>query len=201
MSFQSGAAAVTRPLRIVKANEGSPFPKASLWLRLGARAFDGAVAFGMYSLATGPGPVLVMLFLLFADGMLEGQSIGKRLFGVRVVHLPTRCPARFRESALRNAPFALIVLLGMMPRPLGYVALAAGVLSIGCVEAWKVVRDPLGWRLGDIWAQTQVVDGKVVVGSMAPAVPAAPQEPGGVFRSGNEKGGLSLRRKHRCASR
>ena len=40
----------------------------------------------------------------------------------------------------------------------------AGLVVIGGVEAWKALRDPLGRRLGDVWAQTQVVDGKVVVG-------------------------------------
>ena len=41
------------------------------------------------------------------------------------------------------------------------------------VEAWKVYRHPLGARLGDVWAETQVVDGKVV--SNAPALTIAPE--------------------------
>ena len=98
------------------------------------------------------------------EWMLQGQSVGKRIFGVRVVHLPSRSSARFRDSVLRNAPFGLIVLLGMMPEGLGQVAFFAGVVAIGGIEAWKVIRDPLGMRLGDVWAQTQVVDGKVVAG-------------------------------------
>jgi uncharacterized RDD family membrane protein YckC len=148
---------------------GSPYPKASLWMRLGARIVDVAVAWGLYVVCGAAGGVVALLFLLLADGMLQGQSVGKRIFGVKVMHLPTRSAARHRDSTLRNAPLALIVLLGMMPPPLGAVACLAGLVVIGGVEALRVVRDPLGWRLGDTWAQTQVVDGKVVAGATVAA--------------------------------
>lgn len=145
--------------------EGSPYPKCSLALRTGARLFDLALAWGMYEVgARRVGAVGALLFLLFADGLLSGQSFGKRLFGVKAVFLPTRQGTRYRDSVLRNAPFGLIIVLGMMPPPLGFEAFVAAVIVIGGVEAWKVVRDPLGQRLGDVWAQTQVVDGKVAVG-------------------------------------
>lgn len=146
---------------------GSPYPKATLWMRLGARLVDLALAYGIFLLAGERfGPVLAILYILLADGMLEGQSAGKRIFGVKVVHLPTRSAGRKRDSTLRNAPLALPVLLGMMPQ-VGFVAFLAGALVIGGVETWRVLRDPLGMRFGDIWAETQVVDGKVVAGSAA----------------------------------
>lgn len=148
---------------------GSPYPKASLWMRLGARIVDVAVAWGLCVVCGAAGEVVALLFLLLADGMLQGQSVGKRIFGVKVMHLPTQSAARHRDSTLRNAPLALIVLLGMMPKPLGLVAGLAGLVVIGGVEALRVVRDPLGWRLGDTWAQTQVVDGKVVAGATVAA--------------------------------
>ncbi|HZI08602.1 MAG TPA: RDD family protein [Archangium sp.] len=148
---------------------GSPYPKASLWMRLGARIVDVAVAWGLCVVCGAAGEVVALLFLLLADGMLQGQSVGKRIFGVKVMHLPTRSAARHRDSTLRNAPLALIVVLGMMPPPLGLVAGLAGLVVIGGVEALRVVKDPLGWRLGDTWAQTQVVDGKVVAGATVAA--------------------------------
>jgi len=158
-------------LRVVPDGDevGSPYPKAALWMRLGARIVDVAVAYGLYVVCGAAGSVVALLFLLLADGMLQGQSVGKRIFGVKVMHLPTRSAARHRDSTLRNAPLALIVLLGMMPEHLGWVAGLAGFFVIGGVEALRVVRDPLGWRLGDTWAQTQVVDGKVVAGATVAA--------------------------------
>ncbi len=157
-----------RALRLVSEAEtetGSPYPKCSLLLRGVAKAVDLCVAAGIYNVTGAAGTVMALLFLLLADGMFAGQSPGKRLAGVKVVHLPTRAASRFRESMLRNAPFGLVVLFGMMPPPLGQVAFLAGTVVIGGVEAYRAVRDPLGWRLGDIWAQTQVIDGKVVAGS------------------------------------
>lgn len=141
----------------------SPYPKASLFLRLMARALDVAATYGVYVLGERAGAVLALLFVLFGDGMLQGQSVGKRIFGVKVMHVPTRSAARSRDSVLRNAPLALLVLLSMMPEPLGLRAFLAGALVIGGLEAWKVWQHPLGLRWGDLWAQTQVVDGKVVV--------------------------------------
>jgi uncharacterized RDD family membrane protein YckC len=150
-------------LRLVGDDEGSPYPKASLLLRAGARFIDLLIAYALYR-STGPaGIVIALLYLLFADGMLQGQSLGKKLFGVKVVYLPTRQGARHRDSVLRNAPLGLVIILAMMP-DLGAKAFIAGALVIGGIEAFKCWKDPLGLRLGDLWANTQVTDGKVVAG-------------------------------------
>jgi hypothetical protein len=198
-----------RVLRLVHEGEamaGSPYPKASLLLRVGARVVDVAVAWGLWVVCGAAGSVVALLFLLLADGMLLGQSVGKRLFGVKVIYLPTRSAARHRDSALRNAPLALIVLLGMMPEGLGLVAGMAGLLVIGGLEGWRVVRDPLGCRLGDAWAQTQVVDGKVVAGAMVAArTPVAHERaPGRLMSAAKDRRDRSLKRARRgklCVSR
>ena len=157
----------------------SPYPRCSLLLRGMARLADVGVAWVLALAAGRAGLVVAVLYLLLADGIVRGQSVGKRIFGVKVVFLPMRTDARFRDSTLRNAPLALIVLLRMMPEPLGLRAGLAGLVVIAGIEAWKAVRDPLGRRLGDVWAQTQVVDGKVVSGSQALAraqgVPVGPE--------------------------
>jgi uncharacterized RDD family membrane protein YckC len=161
-------------LRVVRDEEGSPYPKASLLLRGGARVVDVIIAWALYR-STGPaGVVIGLLYLLFADGMIQGQSPGKKLFGVKVVYLPTRQGARNRDSVLRNAPFGLTIILSMMPE-LGLKAFVAGVVVIGVIETVKCWRDPDGLRLGDLWAQTQVVDAKVVAGQ--PQTSASLTEP------------------------
>jgi hypothetical protein len=196
-----------RSLRVVREEEpGSPYPKASLWLRLGARVVDIGVAWGLFVVGGAAGSVVALLFLLLADGMLQGQSVGKRIFGVKVMHLPTRSAARHRDSTLRNAPLALIILLGMMPAPLGAAVGLAGLVVIGGVEAWRVVRDPLGWRLGDTWAQTQVVDGKVVAdATVAVRAPVAPaRAPGRLMSAAKVRRGRAFRKSRKgkpCASR
>ena len=176
---RSAAAAL---LRVVTTEEGSPYPKASLILRGLARAVDTAIAWGLYFAPGGVGGVASLLFLLLADGMVQGQSPGKKLFGVRVVYLPTRAFGRYRDSVLRNAPFGLIVLLTMLPEGLGRVAFLAGVTFIGGIEAVKVFREALGMRWGDAWAQTQVVDGKVPAGALTAArAPEVSRVPGRIM--------------------
>ena len=119
-----------------------------------------AIAWALYW-STGPaGVVMALLYMLFADGMLQGQSPGKKIFGVKVVYVPTRSGARHRDSVLRNSPFGLIIILSMMPE-LGVRAFFAGLAVIGSIEALQCLRDREGIRLGDLWAQTQVIDGKV----------------------------------------
>lgn len=150
-------------LRVVNGGDDNSYPKASLLLRGGARLVDVVIAWLLFK-STGPaGIVIALMYVLFADGMLQGQSLGKKMFGVKVLYLPTRQGARHRDSVLRNAPFGLVIILSMMP-DLGLKAFLGGIVVIGGIEALKVVRDEHGLRLGDLWAQTQVIDGKVVAG-------------------------------------
>ena len=150
-------------LKLVRADEVPEWPKASLFLRGGARLVDAAIAWMLYA-ATGPaGVVMALIYILFADAMINGQSPGKRLFGVKAIFLPTRAGVRHRDSVLRNAPFGLVIILFMMP-DLGFKAFIGGIVVIGGIEAVRAWRDPQGQRLGDLWAQTQVVDGKVQAG-------------------------------------
>ena len=99
------------------------------------------------------------------DGLVHGQSIGKRLFGVRAMVRPPVPggrwrPAGYRESVLRNAPFALVALFFGVAT-LWLVFFVAGV-PILAFEAWRAAKDRLGLRTGDLFADTQVVDGKLV---------------------------------------
>jgi uncharacterized RDD family membrane protein YckC len=165
--------------------EGSPYPKADLTLRGLARAFDMALSFALASVAGPAGPAFACLYLLAADGLHHGQSLGKRVFGVRAMVLPRGAvhpqrgrPAGYRESLLRNLPFALLALFYSLP-VLWLVLFLAGV-PILAFESWMVWSDRLGVRIGDIFADTQVVDAKVVsrievtaVGAELRAVPPA----------------------------
>jgi len=142
-------------LQLVDGPEGPRYPRASLWLRAGARLVDVAIAWALH-VSTGPaGVVLAFLYILFADGMLQGQSPGKK-----IIYLPTLTAARHRDSVLRNAPFGLVLILSMMPE-VGFRAFLAGLLVIVGIETVEALRDEGGERLGDAWAQTQVIDGKV----------------------------------------
>ncbi|WP_242394738.1 RDD family protein [Anaeromyxobacter oryzisoli] len=139
--------------------EGSPYPKADLTLRGLARLVDFTIAFALaqiYQL----GPILAATYLLVADGLFQGQSVGKKVFGVRAVVVPRRAPAGYYESMLRNASFALVAVFWSVPL-LWPVLFVAGV-PIVAFEAYMIFTDRLGIRIGDIFADTQVVDAKVL---------------------------------------
>jgi uncharacterized RDD family membrane protein YckC len=53
--------------------------------------------------------LLGALYTLFADGLEGGQSIGKRLVGIRVISLETGAPCTFGQSFVRNL---LLMILG-----------------------------------------------------------------------------------------
>ncbi len=141
---------------------GSPYPKADLTLRGLARLADFTIAFGMATSAPGVGPLLAAGYLLVADGLMQGQSPGKKIFGVKAVVPATRAPVGFQESMLRNAPFAVVTVFWALPI-LWPAFFLVGLPVIG-YEAWQAWDEPLGRRLGDRIAENQVVDGKVVAG-------------------------------------
>ncbi len=155
--------------------EGSPYPKADLTLRALARLADFALAFAVTQAAHEVGPILGVLYLLLADGFMHGQSVGKRIFGVRTMVLPRRVPAGYRESMLRNAPFALVALFSVVP--IAWLLVLLVGVPIVAFEAWMVWSDRLGVRIGDIFADTQVVDGKVVSRIEVVAHPLHPVQP------------------------
>jgi len=140
--------------------EGSPYPKADLTLRGLARLVDLVLAFALAHAGHEAGPLLAVIYLLVADGLMHGQSIGKRIFGIRTMVIPRRVPAGYRESVLRNAPFALVALFYVVP--LWWLLLVVAGLPIVGFEAYMVITDRMGIRIGDIFADTQVIDAKVI---------------------------------------
>ena len=96
---------------------------------------DRAVALIMVGIATG------LIYLLVKDG-LDGRSVGKRVTGLIVIHLPSNRPCSIGRSALRTIVFYLSSLLPVI-----------GSL----IEPILVIATPDRRRLGDRAASTQVV--------------------------------------------
>lgn len=141
--------------------QGSPYPKAEFVPRVVARLIDLAIASAFLLVFSPLNVLLGVAYLLFADGLPHGQSIGKRLMGLRVVHIPTRTPASFVHSLVRNLPIAVLFALN----PLFAALMAVPVLGF---ELYMVMTDALGIRIGDIFSDTQVIDGKVPLEVEAP---------------------------------
>jgi len=102
-------------------------------LLFGARHFLGEILSGF----------LAMIYIVFRDGLFGGQSIGKKILGIRVVHTDGR-PISYVDSSFRNVLFIFYPIY----------ALTAAVIV---VEAAVSLRDSQRRRLGDRIARTCVV--------------------------------------------
>jgi uncharacterized RDD family membrane protein YckC len=124
----------------------SPYAKADVKKRALAAMADGLfVAIALYYYRSWEAPLYLFLgvaYLLFRDAV-AGRSLGKFLFGLVVVNQETGRPCGWRASIARNI---LLVLPG------------ANIVAV-FLEAATINRDPLGQRLGDRFALTQVVEG------------------------------------------
>ena len=124
----------------------SPYVKADVRKRLYAALLDAFIVVSIGAAAVTTGNALYVAvaaaYTLFRDA-IGGHSVGKFILGLVVLNVETGRPATWRDAAGRN-------LLFLLPG----ANLAAVVL-----ETRTLMRDPQGQRLGDRFAQTQVVEG------------------------------------------
>jgi hypothetical protein len=133
-------------LRYMSLGLVSPYAKVDVWKRLNAAFIDGIPAIAAWLLYRSTGSMLAVgaaaAYLVLRDGM-GGQSLGKLAVGLVVVNVRTGRVCSWKDSALRNI-FVLIP--------------GANVAAV-FLEWSTILRDPLGLRLGDRVAQTQVIEG------------------------------------------
>ena len=98
-------------------------------------------------------------YILIADGLNHGQSLGKKWIGVKVVANPAHQepkPCDFKKSITRNLPFAFIAFLNVF-HFLGFLIFLVGLVFV-VFETYFIFTDDQGVRLGDIFANTKVLD-------------------------------------------
>ena len=127
--------------------------KADLTSRAVAGFVDLLLIIGLARLPDVLGFLSVVGYLLVRDGLFQGRSPGKKLIGLSVAaeNVPEGTPA-YRESIIRNAPFAAAYILFLIP----YAGWVLGPLALG-MECLIAVGDDQGMRLGDMLARTRVV--------------------------------------------
>jgi uncharacterized RDD family membrane protein YckC len=92
------------------------------------------------------------LYCLLRDGVYQGQSLGKLICGLMVVHVEKDQPCNLIGSLLRNAPGFVSVLISF--------ALIYCAFIFLLIEPVAVFSNEKGLRLGDRWAKTQVIEKK-----------------------------------------
>ena len=100
----------------------TPTTLASRSDRLSGQIIDGfigggpfLIGMGVFRLSHSLGAVLLiacglwsMFYYLFADGLHDGQSFGKRWMGMRAIDATTGAPCTFGQSFLRNLLLAVL---------------------------------------------------------------------------------------------
>ena len=127
--------------------------KADRTTRAVAGFVDLLLIIGLARLPDVLGFLSALGYLLVRDGLLQGRSVGKKLIGLSVTAEDARggTPA-YRESIIRNAPFAAAYILFLIP----YAGWVLGPLALG-MECLIAVGDDQGMRIGDMLARTRVV--------------------------------------------
>jgi len=132
----------------------------SLFSRFVAKAIDLLVVVAIFFLGKAflgsIGIGCAVLFSALQDGFGEGQSIGKRIIGLRVIDDSTGGPCTFLKSFVRNLPFTLALLPMAASFLWGLVSLVT--LPLLALEAYLVAALDSGVRLGDVLGNTLVVE-------------------------------------------
>lgn len=145
--------------------EAVPYPKADLLERFIAKAIDMLITGALFAFPGAVGVLAGALYILISDGLGSGQSIGKRLVGLKAVSIARNAgPCGFKESIIRNSPFGALILLyiiiGWIPY-LGPLIVAIAAAAVAVFECALIYTDERGLRFGDRIAGTQVVEGEI----------------------------------------
>jgi uncharacterized RDD family membrane protein YckC len=102
------------------------------------------------------GPLLGACYAAIQDSLSGGQSIGKRIIGLRTLDDTTgiACPAL--SSLMRNLPIVIAVLFASIP--VLWVFIVLFTVPFLLLEVYLVKEIQTGVRLGDIMANTLVVE-------------------------------------------
>ena len=129
------------------------YPKAQVLNRGIAKLIDLFIVAAASQMIGPLGFLAGLAYILISDGFAGGRSIGKRLIGLQTVFPGRREAAGFRDSIIRNLPFAVAQLAFAIP----YVGWLVSVVIIG-FEAVLILGNEQGRRLGDEVAGTQILD-------------------------------------------
>ncbi|MFC1683651.1 RDD family protein [Candidatus Zixiibacteriota bacterium] len=162
MAEQEKKIAEKKPVekKAVKAREPSSLARADVGKRIAAALVDGLMTY-LICFIPYLGGLIGAAYMAFRDalplGGEAGQSLGKKLLGLRAVRVPEGTSCDYVTSALRNLPFIIPALMMMRPG-MGWVvgSLFWGIVFV--VETLLVIADEHGQRIGDRIAKTAVVE-------------------------------------------
>ena len=126
--------------------------RAGLLLRTVSKSIDFILILAAAEALPMTGWLAGILYLLISDGLVKGQSLGKKLTGI-MVRTTSGGPCTVKDSIVRNCTLAIGLLLWKIPYVgwplLGVVLALEFIILVGSKD---------GARLGDELAKTSVVE-------------------------------------------
>lgn len=124
--------------------------------RLMAKAIDLFIVLILSLFFYPLGVVFAISYLALADGLQNGQSVGKKFIGLRVISLEDGSPCNTKQSAIRNLPLIVPLIPSIFPIWGWIFALLIGIPLVG-LEIYLIYKLDSGHRLGDVMADTSVM--------------------------------------------
>ncbi len=125
--------------------------------RLIAKAVDFFIVIILSVFLYPLGIFLGIIYLCFADFIQGGQSVGKKIIGIKVISLEDGSPCSLKQSIKRNLPFIVPVFFMIVPviGCLFTIFIGAVLISLESIILFKLDS---GHSLGDVMADTSVVN-------------------------------------------
>lgn len=137
------------------------YVKTGILNRIISRGIDLIIVGALYEMVPRAGFFAGLAYLLIADALFDGRSIGKKLIGLRVVLMDSGDICGYKESILRNSIFAIGLLLFSLLRGiplLGWFLSVIIPVIILSVEGLILLGSENGMRFGDEMAKTRVIE-------------------------------------------
>ncbi len=131
-------------------------PQRARLARLLAKGIDLGLVMIASVIAYPWGLACAMGYLAVADSLFDGQSIGKRVIGFRVVSLEDGRPCGMRQSCIRNLLFLLPMMFALVPF-WGWLLCAMLSVPLTFLELYFLFKLDSAHRLGDVMADTTVL--------------------------------------------
>ena len=125
--------------------------------RLFAKAIDLFIALLLSIFFYPLGIILAVVYLSLSDGLQQGESVGKKLLGFKVISIVDGSTCTFKQSAIRNLPLALPLFLSIIPLWGWILTILIGLPAVG-LELYLMMRLESSHRLGDVMADTTIVN-------------------------------------------
>ena len=134
--------------------------KTTVFQRISAKGIDLMLLAALYFLGNVLFPYLGLfaacLLSSFQDATGVGQSVGKKIIGLRVMDDVTGSSCSFENSFFRNLPLTLFIFLSAFPICWGFALIL--VVPVLILEFYFISTIDTGVRLGDIMGNTLVVE-------------------------------------------